>query len=492
MVKSFIKKLPGIRDVVAQRDALNRELAEEQSRNAELNASLAKESERLHEQAAAVAQLREERQQLRAEVEAQKTANRDTIGKVGEERQQRQELLAEFTKRTEALEAARGRLRELKERTAATVQRVQADAEAKQERARAQVATANARVETANAKVEKIRADADAQVETANAKVEKIRADADARIVKTDAMIVKKKEEFTAARERAASDMRASQREAKRMRQAMLTERGRAREARAEAARERETKQEVRRQVMARAWKPGYARNPNYLAARDRFVEQCVDLGKLQPDGRVLDVGCGIGGIAERLVDVLDDRTGSYVGFDVDGRAIEVANDSIAAFNPNFVFEQADVWNSKYNPEGSAKPHEYVFPHPDDDFDLIVLRSVFTHMLPDEVDHYMGEIARVLKPGGRAMITWFLLTPETLALIEEAGTKVQHDFGVYRLLNPDRPEAAVAFQKTWVDDLYSKYGLVIAEPVHFGSWSKPDADKATAGQDLVTAEKPAG
>ena len=41
--------------------------------------------------------------------------------------------------------------------------------------------------------------------------------------------------------------------------------------------------------------------------------------------------------------------------------------------------------------------------------DVAFLTSVFTHMLPEDVEHYLDELARVLKPGGRTLITWFLL-----------------------------------------------------------------------------------
>ena len=49
-----------------------------------------------------------------------------------------------------------------------------------------------------------------------------------------------------------------------------------------------------------------------------------------------------------------------------------------------------------------TKASEYTFPYEDGEFDVVVLTSVFTHMLPDDVAHYLDEIARVLKPGGRA------------------------------------------------------------------------------------------
>ena len=47
-------------------------------------------------------------------------------------------------------------------------------------------------------------------------------------------------------------------------------------------------------------------------------------------------------------------------------------------------------------------------------------------MLPDDVAHYLEEIGRVMKPGGRTMITWFLLNDEVERLLEEQKDR-RHD-----------------------------------------------------------------
>ena len=49
------------------------------------------------------------------------------------------------------------------------------------------------------------------------------------------------------------------------------------------------------------------------------------------------------------------------------------------------------------------------FPCADNSFDLVFLTSVFTHMFAGDVENYLSEISRVLKPGGKCLITWFLL-----------------------------------------------------------------------------------
>ena len=48
----------------------------------------------------------------------------------------------------------------------------------------------------------------------------------------------------------------------------------------------------------------------------EEFFRHFVELGGLKPDERVLDLGCGIGGMAVPLTRYLSER-GSYKGFDV-------------------------------------------------------------------------------------------------------------------------------------------------------------------------------
>jgi len=45
---------------------------------------------------------------------------------------------------------------------------------------------------------------------------------------------------------------------------------------------------------------------------------------------------------------------------------------------------------------GTVAASEFVFPFADASFDFVSLASVFTHMLPVDLEHYAGQIARVL------------------------------------------------------------------------------------------------
>ena len=115
----------------------------------------------------------------------------------------------------------------------------------------------------------------------------------------------------------------------------------------------------------------------------------------------------------------------------------------------------ADVFNKSYNRKGRTKSSEYRFQHPDNFFEFTFLTSVFTHMLANDMEHYLSEIARTLKPGGRCMISFFLLTDESRRLMEsgQSNPVFRHPLSNCTVSNPDSPEAAVAYDEHFVRQL---------------------------------------
>ncbi len=229
--------------------------------------------------------------------------------------------------------------------------------------------------------------------------------------------------------------------------------------------------------------------NPNaYKRIGNEFFRYFLNLGNLKPEERVLDVGCGTGRMAVPLTSYLSD--GEYEGFDLMPEAIEWCQENVTSEYPNFRFQVADVYNKEYNPEGTRKASEYEFPYEDESFDFVILTSVFTHMLPDEVSNYLSEIERVMKTGGRAIITFFLLNRESLKLIESGMSRIdfRYDFGVYRTKEKSMPEAAVAYQETFIRKLCRENGLEIVEPVRYGRWC--GREDFLRYQDIVVIRKP--
>jgi SAM-dependent methyltransferase len=242
-----------------------------------------------------------------------------------------------------------------------------------------------------------------------------------------------------------------------------------------------------------------FAARFDYAAVAQQLFDVLVEVGGVRAGERVLDVGCGAGRVAAPLVDHLG-PDGSYEGFDRNAARIAFCNERIAPLHPRFRFQAVEVFNSerqKGTKPGRQRAGDFRFPYPDGDFDVVFLFSVFTHMLPDGVQRYLSEIARVLRPGGRTVITWFLLNDYSLqALDEQRDTRrnsasnahesaLSHDMGVYRVSDRSRPEAVVAYQEPFVLETYAKNGLEVAHPIHYGSWTGRQG--TPMNQDVVLA-----
>ncbi len=166
----------------------------------------------------------------------------------------------------------------------------------------------------------------------------------------------------------------------------------------------------------ARAWwadrrLTALSRDEDFQKAGRDFVRWMIEVADLQPHHRVLEPGCGLGRNALPLIEYLRDG-GSYDGFDILQGEIEWATRNISAAHPHFRFQHAHIYNKYYNILDGCPSTEYRFPYEAESFDFVFLGSVFTHMLRADVEHYLDEIARVLKPGGRCFITYYLLNDE--------------------------------------------------------------------------------
>ena len=227
----------------------------------------------------------------------------------------------------------------------------------------------------------------------------------------------------------------------------------------------------------------------DYKEIGNRFLQHFIQLGKLAPGDKVLDVGCGIGRMAVPLTAYLN-RNGSYQGFDIVRSGIAWCSRAITSRYPNFTFQWSDIRNETYNPRGRHSASHYRFPYPDNHFDFTMLTSIFTHMLPKDLENYLSEISRTLNPGGRCLITYCLITPDTIQRVRAGETQptFAHDLGDYWTSDLEHPESAIAYRESFVRSQYANCGLKICDPIHFGSWS--GRDQHLDYQDIVVAEKP--
>jgi arsenite methyltransferase len=159
------------------------------------------------------------------------------------------------------------------------------------------------------------------------------------------------------------------------------------------------------------------------LTQRDRLLDQLPWRG----DERVLDVGCGRGlllvGAAKRLT------SGRVVGLDVWRRRDQAGNDpaaTIANAQAEDVAERVELC------DGDARQ----LPFDQQTFDVVV-SSMALHNIPGAGGRAaaVGEMVRVLKPGGRVAILDFRNTSQYAAALAASGLGDVHRsrrrFGMY-------------------------------------------------------------
>ena len=119
--------------------------------------------------------------------------------------------------------------------------------------------------------------------------------------------------------------------------------------------------------------------SPARRASEQRRFQALVRLLRLRPGDRLLDIGCGSGWLAAQ---------GAAAGAAV--WAMDIAPSGVTAARDRFPtagqFQAGDVYN---------------LPFASESFDALVLSEVLEHL--EDVHRALGEVHRVLRPGGRAV-----------------------------------------------------------------------------------------
>ena len=233
----------------------------------------------------------------------------------------------------------------------------------------------------------------------------------------------------------------------------------------------------------------GPPHSDDFKAYATKFFHYYVDLAELGPSEAMLDLGCGP---ARKTIPMLNylNESGSYEGLDLNREAIRWCRRMIGTKYPNFRFQWVNMYNPRQNPDGLFSATEFRLPFEDGQFDFVAVISFFTMMAAEEVENFLGEVSRVLKPqGGRCLISFYLLNQETQRRIEagESALTFRYGWGRYRLNDADRPENAVGYDEEFILNLYRRCGLTIRQPIYYGAWSgRPDHLNY---QDLILADK---
>jgi len=205
----------------------------------------------------------------------------------------------------------------------------------------------------------------------------------------------------------------------------------------------------------------------------------------LSPNSMVLDVGSGCGRIALPLTGYI--TTGNYEGFDIEKPLVDWCQANITSKHPNFRFQHADIYNGRYNPHGKIQSFEFQFPYQDDYFDIVNLSSVFTHMLPADIEHYFSEVYRVLKTGGVLSATYFIVDAESQELISagKSSLNFQRETDDYWVHDKNILEAAVGYSIGFIENIYKNYNMKYH--IFPGNWNGKKNENGY--QDMIIAKK---
>lgn len=200
-------------------------------------------------------------------------------------------------------------------------------------------------------------------------------------------------------------------------------------------------------------------------------------------ENNILDVGCGTGLLAIASEPFLG-QNGKYTGIDVRKKDIDFCREHYP--DQNFEFIHFDVKNPAYAP--AQKDIQSKWPVESESFDLATALSVWTHLNEDDALFYFREISRILKPNGKAIVTFFLLDEayrNSLGIRQMQQGKFhmtsqeqwvfdKPSYGSDAWLHPkwaDVPESAIGVTEAGLDRLVSISGMKIVDH-HQGNWKE--------------------
>ncbi len=215
------------------------------------------------------------------------------------------------------------------------------------------------------------------------------------------------------------------------------------------------------------------------------LIDNYQKYSPFDPDMTIVDLGCGMARLAFQLFNFLNAR-GRYIGIDVVRDSMAWCQKNITPQHPNFTFHHFDAFNELYNPYGCYRTKDFRMPAADRSVDRIFLSSVFTHLLEDEVMHYLREFRRVLKPDGLAHASFFLYPEQPINLpphLSFLTFENHYGNGVYGCGEWKR--GAVAYTDEAMRRMIGNAGLRLVRPYLKGWWSGVHGDAAEFGQDAA-------
>jgi ubiquinone/menaquinone biosynthesis C-methylase UbiE len=230
-----------------------------------------------------------------------------------------------------------------------------------------------------------------------------------------------------------------------------------------------------------------YTGGGDFKKTGEEWRQFFIERGQLQKEHNVLDIGSGIGRMALPLTKYL--TSGNYHGFEAMKVGVDWCQKNISKRHANFHFKHVPLHNDLYNADG-IDAATYQFDYPVTTFHMACAISVFTHMIPTELENYLQETAKALKPGGRLVATFFILDEETEALMKKNNSSFTfaYNYGDYWLMDDKVVSANVAYQRPYLLEMVKKAGFELEHEVK-GSWCGREKEIELGYQDVLVLRR---
>lgn len=110
--------------------------------------------------------------------------------------------------------------------------------------------------------------------------------------------------------------------------------------------------------------------------------------------------------------------------------------------------------NELYNPAGTLDGRKLRVPVDDASVDIVYVNAVFTNMVPEHVEAYIGEIGRILRPQGRCFLTAFVEDDVPNFTVNPTG---------YVPYDCNEPLLVVRFSRRWLFSTFQQHRLQVED-----------------------------
>lgn len=225
-----------------------------------------------------------------------------------------------------------------------------------------------------------------------------------------------------------------------------------------------------------RAWPPIWLRRyagplRTFDSAAAEFCTLMKVTANLQMNHTVLDLGCGCGALALQLVGYLQpERGGRFVGVDIHLPSIRWCQRHLKW--PGFSFHWLDAYNDTFNPGGKVDFDYRSALTALGRFNIVVAKSLFTHLRPETCLAYLQGVRDVLAPDGLFVFSIFVFESEDQ--LKDASIAFRFGDAHFRYAYAHRVESAVAFSQAWLEHALAEAKLTV-KAYYPGTWRAADA-----------------